>query len=137
MAAPKLKVESYDGEGLKRAVESGSWFVAIKNWKPANDIDGFDMLERHLETDEVFVLLDGACTLLVDGSAADDASDIGCVAMEPMKVYCIPKGVWHNTITSRDAKLILMENSDTSMANSEIRTLNVDERAALKTRIAA
>jgi hypothetical protein len=54
-----------------------------------------------------------------------------------MKVYCIPKGVWHNTITSRDAKLILMENRDTSMANSEIRTLNVDERAALKTRIAA
>lgn len=137
MSVGKLRIESYDGEGLKRAVESGDWFVAIKNWKPANDIDGFDMLERHLETDEVFVLLAGACTLLVDASPNDDGSAVGCVKMEPMKVYCIPKGVWHNTITSRDAKLILMENRDTSMANSEVRTLTAAERTALRERLAA
>lgn len=137
MSAGKLKIESYDGEGLKRAVESGDWFVAIKNWKPANDIDGFDMLERHLKTDEVFVLLAGDCTLLVDRSPNDDCSDVGCVAMEPMKVYCIPKGVWHNTITSKDAKLILMENRDTSMENSEIKTLTAEERKVLRAKLAA
>jgi mannose-6-phosphate isomerase-like protein (cupin superfamily) len=137
MSVGKLKIESYDGEGLKRAVESGSWFVAIKNWKPANDVNGFDMLERHMQTDEVFVLLSGACTLLVDASPNDDASAVGCVKMEPMKVYCIPKGVWHNTITSKDAKLILMENRDTSMENSEIKTLSADEQAALRLKLAA
>ncbi|MBP0651089.1 hypothetical protein J8J40_28955, partial [Mycobacterium tuberculosis] len=87
----KLKVETYDGEGLKRAIESGDWFVAIKNWKPANDVDGFDMIERHMLTDEVFVLLEGSCTLLVDRSPNDDGSDVGCVKMAPNTVYCVPK----------------------------------------------
>jgi mannose-6-phosphate isomerase-like protein (cupin superfamily) len=137
MPEAKVRIEAYEGEGLKRAVESGDWFVAIKNWKPANDIDGFDMLERHMQTDEVFVLLQGACTLLVDASPDDDCSAVGCVRMEPNKVYCIPKGVWHNTITSKDAKLILMENRDTSMANSEVKELTPAERAALRAKLAA
>ena len=136
MDAAFLRTEEYSGEGLKRVVESGSWFVGTKNWKPANDAAEFDMMERHLETDEVFVLLDGHCTLLV--ACADDGScrDIRCVPMQAQKVYCIPKGIWHNTITSRDAKLILAENRDTSDANSEIHRLNEAEQSTLRQALA-
>jgi mannose-6-phosphate isomerase-like protein (cupin superfamily) len=133
----KLKIKAFDGEGLTRAVEYGEWFVGIKNWKPANDIDGFDMIECHMKTDEVFVLLAGGCTLLVDTSEKNDGSAIEAVPMEGGKVYCIPAGVWHNTITTRDAKIILVENRDTSMDNSEIRKLSASEVAGLKTAIAA
>jgi mannose-6-phosphate isomerase-like protein (cupin superfamily) len=133
----KLKVEAFDGEGLKRAVEYGDWFVAIKNWKSANDVDGFDMIERHMQTDEVFVLLDGGCTLLVDRSPDDDGNELGAFPMERGKVYCIPAGVWHNTITTRDAKLVLVENRDTSAANSEIRTLTSAEITAAKAAVRA
>jgi mannose-6-phosphate isomerase-like protein (cupin superfamily) len=133
----KLKVEAFEGQGLSRVVEHGDWFVAIKNWKPANDIDGFDMIERHMQTDEVFVLLDGGCTLLVDRSPADDGNQLGAFAMERGKVYCIPAGVWHNTITTPDAKLVLVEDRNTSAANSEIRTLTPAEIAAAKAAIRA
>lgn len=132
MSTDKLSIASFEGEGLKRVVESGDWFVGIKNWKPANDAAHFDCMERHLQTDEVFVLLEGGCTLLVDYSADDSCSDIRCVRMEKNRVYCIHPSVWHNTITTKDAKLILMENKNTSMDNSEVQTLSSSEIAALR-----
>lgn len=131
----KISSESFEGEGLKRVVESGTWFVGIKNWKPANDAAQFDAMERHMETDEVFVLLDGGCTLLVDQSENNNCSDIRCIAMERNRVYCIHPGVWHNTITSRDAKLILMENRNTSMDNSEVQLLGQNEIAAIRNQL--
>lgn len=137
MNADKLSIAGFDGEGLMRVVESGDWFVGIKNWKPANDAAHFDCMERHMQTDEVFVLLEGGCTLLVDQSADNGCSDIRCVRMEKNKVYCIHPAVWHNTITTREAKLILMENRNTSMANSEVRTLSPEEIAALQKQIRA
>jgi len=54
----------FKGEGLTRVYENAKWMVGIKNWKPANDITGIDCLERHNETDELFILLAGGCTLL-------------------------------------------------------------------------
>jgi len=132
MSESKLSITGFDGEGLKRVVESGDWFVGIKNWKPANDAAHFDCMERHMLTDEVFVLLEGGCTLLVDHSPDNNCSDIRCVPMEKNKVYCIHPSVWHNTITTKDAKLILMENRNTSMDNSEVQPLSPGDIAALQ-----
>lgn len=120
-----LNVSSYDGLGLQRVVESGEWFVGIKNYKPFNDVNNLESLERHLLTDEVFVLLEGKCVLLVDSSSNKDCSSIEQVSMDNGKVYCINKGVWHNTILSKDAKLILVENRNTSNENSEVYNLDL------------
>lgn len=135
MSAGKVSVEQFEGEGLKRVVESGDWFVGIKNWKPANDRAHFDCMERHLLTDEVFVLLEGGCTLLVDHSPENQCTDIRCLPMQKNRVYCIHPGVWHNTITTLDAKLILVENRNTSMDNSEVRVLTRDEIGALQQKL--
>ena len=135
MNQSKISAESFEDEGLKRVVESGSWFVGIKNWKPANDATHFDSMERHMETDEVFVLLEGGCTLLVDHSEDNSCTNIHCIAMEKNRVYCIHPGVWHNTITTKDAKLILIENKNTSMENSETLTLGEKEITAIRERL--
>ena len=60
----RIEKSEYSGEGLVRVYENETWMVGIKNWKPANDIANIDCLERHNETDELFVLLAGSCTLL-------------------------------------------------------------------------
>lgn len=135
MLKDRLRIESYDGEGVKRSVESGEWFVGIKNYKPGNDAVLFSMMEKHLETDEVFVLLAGGCTLIIDVSPAGTCENLSCVPMELSKVYCIPKGVWHTTITSKDAKLILVENRNTSMDNSEMLELNAGKLAELRLKL--
>ncbi|WP_174507910.1 cupin [Klebsiella oxytoca] len=105
-------------------VESAGWFVGIKNWKPENDIQHITMLERHLLTDEVFILLDGKCTLLLLDEDEMTNPRVHSVPMEPYKVYCIPKGAWHNTITWPGVKLALIENRDTSAENSEFMPLS-------------
>lgn len=128
-----MEILSYEfaGEGMQRVFENEKWTVGIKNWKPANDITGIDMLERHNQTDELFVLVAGACTLI---SAEETAEGMKFrkVVMEPNKVYNIPATLWHNTITCRDTKMILIEDSNTSMANSDIYPLKPEEIAEIQ-----
>jgi len=112
----------YEQEGMRRVFENEKWTVGIKNWKPANDITGIDCLERHNQTDELFVLTAGACTLIYANETADGMI-FGAVKMEPQKVYNIPAALWHNTITQKDTKMILIEDSNTSMENSDILAL--------------
>lgn len=123
-----MKIASYEfsGEGMKRVYENEEWTVGIKNWKPANDITGIDCLERHNNTDELFVLVAGTCTL-VFAENTKDGLVLGHVTMEPYKVYNIPATLWHNTITAMDTKMILMEASDTSMENSDIYKLSENQ----------
>jgi len=123
-----MKIESYEftQEGMQRVYENKEWMVGIKNWKPANDITGIDCLERHNKTDELFVLIAGSCTLIfADETAAGIKFE--AVKMEPYKVYNIPASLWHNTITQKDTKLILIEASNTSMDNSDILDLDAEQ----------
>lgn len=129
----KILNYSFDGEGMQRVFENEKWTVGIKNWKPANDITGVNCLERHNKTDELFVLLEGKCTLIfaneVEGKLCIDR-----VKMEKDKVYNIPATLWHNTVTEKNTKMVLIEDSNTSMDNSDILNLTkeqIDEIKAL------
>ena len=130
----KILEYQYDGEALKRVYENAQWTVGIKNWKPSNDIDLIGNLERHNRTDELFVLLDGCCTLVY---ATEEGNHLNLVTVDmiPCTVYQIPPSLWHNTIMTRDAKLLLIENSNTSMENSDLRDLTENEISRLKYQI--
>ena len=118
----KIQEYTYEGKGLTRVFENEKWMVGIKNWKPENDITGITCLERHNITDELFVLLSGRCTLLY-ANETEEGLKIEKVEMEPMKVYNIPTGLWHNTVTEPGVKLILVEDSACSGANSDVLDL--------------
>ena len=128
-----MKILDYEftGEGMHRVFENEKWTVGIKNWKPANDVTGIDCLERHNKTDELFVLVEGACTL-VYANETENGLEFKAVKMEKDKVYNIPATLWHNTITQKDTKMILIEDSNTSMENSDI--LNLDAAQIEKVR---
>lgn len=123
-----MKIEQYvfDGEGMSRVFENEKWTVGIKNWKPANDVTGIDCLERHNQTDELFVLLEGSCTLIF-ANKSGDGYIFEAVQMEKNKVYNIPATLWHNTITMKDTKMVLIEDSNTSMENSDILSLTKEQ----------
>ncbi len=123
-----MKIEQYvfDGEGMNRVFENEKWMVGIKNWKPANDVTGIDCLERHNQTDELFVLLEGNCTLIF-ANEINGEHQFEAVKMEKNKVYNIPATLWHNTITQKDTKMVLIEDSNTSMNNSDILTLTKEQ----------
>lgn len=128
-----MKIESweYKDNGMVRVYENEKWMVGIKNWKPANDIEGIDCLERHNGTDELFVLLAGSCTLLFANEKNGDL-EMEAEVMEPCKLYKIPQFLWHTTVTKKDTKLLLIEDSATSSNNSDVVMLNPDQVARVR-----
>lgn len=122
---------AFTGEGMNRVYENENWMVGIKNWKPANDITGMDCLERHNKTDEFFVLVEGRCTLLF-ANEVNGTLEIEAKEMEKGKVYNIPATLWHNTVTQKDTKMVLIERPDTSMENSEILSLSEQQIEQVK-----
>jgi ureidoglycolate hydrolase len=127
----KLESYSYEGEALSRVYENEKWTVGIKNWKPANDPMLINSLERHHETDELFILLAGRGAL-VYVNESDGGLALELVEMEPMRVYNISKNLWHNTITWKNTKLALIEDSSTGMVNSEQLQLQPEQIKQLR-----
>ena len=58
-----LEIMEYAGEGYNRTLTFGAWRVAFLNY--ADRFDNVTYIERHMLTDEVFVLLEGSAELIV------------------------------------------------------------------------
>ena len=108
--ADGLAVVSYDGGNYMRAVEYGGWCVAFLNHGDRFAAPAY--VERHVNTDEAFVLLAGEATLLIGESRRE-------VRMECGKIYNVRKGTWHQIVTAPGARCLVVENADTGSVNSE------------------
>jgi hypothetical protein len=121
-----IYTREHDGEGLKRVYENGAWMVGLKNYKPANDALLFTEVERHVQTDELFLLLAGSCVLLSlfeeNGALRFEAQ-----AMKIGALSVIPRGLWHTTVTKPGTRLALIEDPETGAANSSVRVLSSAE----------
>ena len=107
-----IEMAGYDGPNYKTLLASGSWRVAFLNHGDKFSPERPERLERHLETDEVFVLLDGSATLFV-------GKEMNSVKMERFFIYNVKRGVWHQIHTEPGARCLIVENVDTSPSNSE------------------
>ena len=107
-----IEVFGYDGEGYERTMNFESWRVAIANYAERFDKDKFDKLERHLLTDEVFVLLSGDAQLVI-------GMEMKHITLEIGKIYNVKKGAWHNILISEGAKVLIVENHNTGLENTE------------------
>jgi ureidoglycolate hydrolase len=113
-----IDIQKYDGEGYMSLVTSGTWRVAVLNYLDALQPDRIKTMERHLSTDEVFVLVKGRAKVVVGGND----TGIGELSYYPMvigEVTNIKQNTWHTIILSKNAHLIITENEDTGIANSQ------------------
>ncbi|MGM9594236.1 MAG: hypothetical protein ACI3U8_07765 [Candidatus Onthomonas sp.] len=95
------------------------WRVAILNDAPRFRRENITYLERHQTSDEVFVLLEGECTLTIGESGSEtETGSVRYVAMERDKLYNVKRGVWHNCLTQAGTKLLIVENADVSRDNT-------------------
>ena len=122
-----IEVAQYDGPGYRALVYYEGWRVAFLNDDPSKyRRETIPYLERHNETDELFVLLEGECTLYVADGVGDALGQISTVVMEKRKVYNIKKGVWHNLAGNEQMVLLIVENADTSKGNSDFFPVTAD-----------
>lgn len=115
MIGNSIEVLEYAGDGYSKVMSYGAWRVAIINYAERFDERNLTRLERHLLTDEVFVLLEGNATLISDGEK---------YPMEKGKMYNVKAGTWHAIAVSRDAKVLIVENDDTCIDNTEYKQIN-------------
>jgi mannose-6-phosphate isomerase-like protein (cupin superfamily) len=118
-----LEIRTWDGIGFQPLVASHDWLVSILNWEPIFDLDKFGEVERHNNTDEVFVLTHGRAMLFTSND-----HELRIEEMIPGAVYNVLKGTWHNLLATRDASWIIVENQGTDNSNSEFRQLTESEK---------
>ena len=113
---------------IKENPKSGSGFDTLhtfEGWKVAFITYGeqygeLKLVKRHTKTDEVFVLINGKATLFT----ADGDEPLQTTFLEKEKLYIVKQNTWHHLKVSKDALLIVVENSDTTKENTQSRTVN-------------
>ena len=131
MIDPKLlEISDYQGEGYLPMVDYQTWRVAILRYIDELLPENLNHLQRHDETDEVFVLLAGRCILFL-GSGKEHAGEIAAVDMQPLKLYNVKRGCWHTHTLNEEATVLIVENVDTGDHNSPKIDLDADQRAKL------
>jgi hypothetical protein len=125
-----LEIREYTGEGYLPLIDFGTWRVAYLRYIDELIPENITRLERHLETDEVFVLLDGQAVLFM-GGCEPQVRSLEPLVMLPRKLYNVKRNAWHNVVLSHDATILLVENRDTGLANTEYCTLNEEQRRFL------
>ena len=125
-----LQVTQYTGEGYLPLIDYAGWRVAILRYIDELEPQNITTMQRHDETDEVFVLLAGRCILFL-GAGAEQVAGIHPQDMEPLKLYNVKRGCWHTHTLSRDATVLIVENRDTTTLNSPEITLDAGQRAKL------
>jgi len=115
-----LDIRTYEGAGYQPLIDHESWRVAILRYLDELQPGCIATMERHTETDEVFVLLKGRGTLLFGGNGAG-ADSIHSQAMELGSLYNVKRHAWHSVLLSRDASVLIVENRETGNTTRNTR----------------
>lgn len=81
-----LEITGYDGEGYVPLIDYSHWRVAELRYCEELEVDKLKDMQKHDETDEVFVLLEGDFTLFLGGNG-EHIGEIEAIKLEPLKLY--------------------------------------------------
>lgn len=107
-----IEISSHDDPGYKKILSYESWRVSLMNFADHLEEGKLKRIERHMKTDEVFVLLEGNAVLLI-------GKEMEKYPMEKGKIYNVKAEAWHAISFSRDAKVLIVENENTTADNTE------------------
>ncbi len=112
-----IEIREHNNPDYKPLVDYQSWRVAIMNYTADLLPEKIKRMQKHSETDEVFVLMKGRCILFI-GEGEERVAKVHAVDMELYKLYNVKKGAWHSHTFSEDARVLIVENRDTVIENS-------------------
>ena len=129
-----IDIHSHETEGFKILVKFQSWRTAVLNPGKNNRPESLNYIEKHKETDEVFVLLRGKAYLIIGGDGEKPAS-LEVLAMDLLKTYNVKMNVWHGVILSDDASIYIVENIDTTRQNGAYHDLSKEEKELILAKV--
>jgi len=127
-----VEIHEHNQPDYKPLVDFQSWRVALINYTAELLPGKITQMQKHSETDEVFVLLTGKCILFL-GEGAETITGIHAVDMEPFKLYNVKRNAWHSHTFSEDARVLIVENKETTVDNSPITGLSPQQTLEIVT----
>jgi mannose-6-phosphate isomerase-like protein (cupin superfamily) len=121
-----VEIRSYEGPGYRPLVDFQTWRVALLRFVDDLRPENLRQMQRHDETDEVFVLMEGRCILFI--GEGEPVRRVHALDLQPKKIYNVRKGVWHTHTLSQDANVLIVENCDTSLENSPFTDLTPTQK---------
>lgn len=122
--------ESFE-QAYKPVLDFEGWKIAMLRYFDLVEPDTFYRVERHWNTNEVFILTTGKADLVVfDGD--DNPEDAYVFPMKLNVAYDIQKSVWHHVVMSQDAHIVLVERSETGIETTDYRELQPEEISYIK-----
>jgi mannose-6-phosphate isomerase-like protein (cupin superfamily) len=112
-----IEIREHNQPDYKPLIDYQSWRVALMNYTADLLPEKINRMQKHTQTDEVFVLMKGRCILFI-GEGDESVTKVHAVDMELYKLYNVKKGVWHSHTFSEDARVLIVENRDTVFENS-------------------
>ena len=115
----------------KPVLDFHGWKVAMLRHFTVVAPEHFYRVERHWNTNEVFILTAGKADLIIlEGVEAPTRPYV--LPMQLNVAYNIQQSVWHHVVMSPDAHIILIERSATSVETTDYAELPPDVAAQIK-----
>ena len=127
-----LEVSAFNGEGYLPLIDFESWRVAELRYIDELEPDRIDNMQKHNETDEIFVVLSGDFTLFLGGQG-DDIGEISAIKLEPLKLYNVKKGTFHPHTPEKNCTVLIVENRNTCDDNSPKVKLTKEQKKVIET----
>lgn len=131
-------IETYrhEGSGYNPFLIREGWQVAQLNYMPEQDLLNITKMDRHLLTDEVFVLLKGT-SILIAATENNNEFQFECIKMKAGITYNIPVRLWHNIAMDKGSEVIIFEKDKTHLGDFEYQQLSDTQKLELKNLIIA
>ena len=118
-------------EGYHPFLIRDGWQVAQLNYSKEQHIDNIKKIDKHHQTDEVFVLLKGKAVLIL-AEIEEDSPIFEVELMEPAVTYNIPQNCWHNIAMEAGSEVLIVEKSNTHLKDFSYQDLSPEKIVALK-----
>jgi ureidoglycolate hydrolase len=119
---------------FKPVIVTGEWQVAVLRQCGKVYPHCIQEVERHNETDEVFILTMGKADLIIVDEK--DGRQIPHVIPMGLNVaYNVKQSVWHHVVLTADAHIFLFEKANTTRENSDYMTLDSDTQDKIRVKI--
>jgi len=124
------------GRGFLPLKDYGSWRIAQLSFDPGvNALDFLASLGRHFETEEAFILLQGGAVMVTAGTQ-DRPGSFEAVRFVAGRIYVVRQRQWHAAVLKPGTQLLIVENRDTGVDNSENHSLSSKEKLEIKVCVA-
>lgn len=125
-----VEVGQYFDKGYKPVLDFEGWRVAMLRFADGLDAKHLHQVERHRNTNEVFILTAGEADLILC-DAGDTPQNAYVLPMKCNVAYNIPAYGWHHVSMSQDAHIILFERTETSRETSDYASLSLEQLETL------